>query len=149
MRVSYRRRRKKLEVLTEMKVEKGCKNCHTKNPHVLQFHHRKGTVKLFTISVGAGLRAWEDVLEETKKCDVLCANCHIVHHAHMRTQRASFRLTGKIPEGTNKVIRKRRRINAAVYTCSGCTSSRTFETGLEPLPPCYFCQQSTWQRVVQ
>jgi hypothetical protein len=52
-----------------------CADCGKAYPHyVMDFDHRPGETKLFDISRhqwGAKRR-----LEEAKKCDVVCANCH-------------------------------------------------------------------------
>jgi hypothetical protein len=43
----------------------------------MQFDHRPGSVKKFTISQ-AGCRSRVSVAEEIAKCDLLCANCHAI-----------------------------------------------------------------------
>jgi hypothetical protein len=47
----------------------------------LVFHHRDPTGKAFAISVDGVPRAWERLVEEAAKCDLLCANCHRETHA--------------------------------------------------------------------
>lgn len=72
--------RKKLE---NFKKSKGCKRCKIKNPIVLQFHHRDPKTKLFTIG-NKHKSKWKKVLEEIQKCDILCANCHLILHSKER-----------------------------------------------------------------
>lgn len=65
------------EYIDGIKSEKGCKDCGIKNPVVLQFHHRDG--------IGNGhyvgrLHAKYLVDREIAKCDILCANCHLIRH---------------------------------------------------------------------
>lgn len=45
----------------------------------LDFHHRDASTKEFSISKFSG--SWEPLVTESKKCDVLCANCHRIRHA--------------------------------------------------------------------
>jgi hypothetical protein len=51
-----------------------CADCGEQDPLVLEFDHLGD--KLFNISQGLRDRAWDAVLEEMEKCDVVCANCH-------------------------------------------------------------------------
>jgi predicted HNH restriction endonuclease len=57
------------------------------NAHLaaLQFHHRDPETKRFSVStkVLAATKKfpWEMICEELDKCDILCANCHAVHHS--------------------------------------------------------------------
>lgn len=50
----------------------------------LVFHHRDPSTKGFAISVDGAPRAWARLVEETAKCDLLCANCHREVHAAER-----------------------------------------------------------------
>lgn len=54
-----------------------CQNCHENHPACLEFHHLDPTQKETTISL-ATCNGWskERILEEMKKCIVLCSNCH-------------------------------------------------------------------------
>jgi len=57
----------------------GCKHCGINNPLVLQFDHINPSDKITTIaqmiSDRYGVRTFK---EEIRKCQVLCANCHIL-----------------------------------------------------------------------
>lgn len=67
-----------LKIMEEAK-ESGCMDCAVNDPRVLEFHHRPGEVKRYTI--GRMYRHTEqDLREEMAKCDILCANCHIIRH---------------------------------------------------------------------
>jgi hypothetical protein len=46
---------------------------------VLHFHHADATLKEFTISEKSW--SWERLLNELKKCALVCANCHGEIHA--------------------------------------------------------------------
>lgn len=59
-----------------------CSKCgYGKNYSALQFHHKKGTVKLFTIdSRICSRKSSNELKQEVRKCVLLCANCHIEVH---------------------------------------------------------------------
>jgi hypothetical protein len=73
-----RRREKKAELLQASGG--GCVTCgYSAAAAALDFHHRDASTKDFSISSFTG--SWEQLVAESKKCDVLCANCHRVRHA--------------------------------------------------------------------
>lgn len=63
----------------------GCKICgYNKCSEALDFHHLDPSQKKFCISYHGLLRKWEEVLEEAKKCELLCCRCHAEFHAFER-----------------------------------------------------------------
>jgi hypothetical protein len=57
--------------------EQGCVDCGEKDPVVLELDHRDAADKAGSIADLVGLGwSWPRILEEIKKCDVRCANCH-------------------------------------------------------------------------
>src|SRR5215469_14181741 len=79
-----KRRKRELEIrdwFRRYKSELYCIECGESHPACLQFHHRDGEEKSFTISNavlrGPGIKA---LIKEIKKCDVLCVNCHAKLH---------------------------------------------------------------------
>lgn len=63
--------------LAKIKLEHGCMDCgYRKDDCALDFDHRPGEIKLFSIGAHAAQKAWSLVEQEIKKCDVVCANCH-------------------------------------------------------------------------
>jgi hypothetical protein len=55
-----------------------CVDCGESNPIVLQFHHRDGKDKY---AINMYCRSGVNHLKkELEKCDVLCANCHLIRH---------------------------------------------------------------------
>lgn len=65
--------------------DRPCHDCGGVFPHyVLQFDHREGAEKLFTIGNGFG-KTKTALRAEIAKCDVVCANCHCVR-THLRRQ---------------------------------------------------------------
>lgn len=60
-----------------------CQKCgYSKNLSALAFHHRNPCEKLFEINSNSFVnKKWVDVWDESKKCDLLCHNCHMeLHH---------------------------------------------------------------------
>ena len=72
-------------VVNDIKLTRGCENVNCQwtgsfTPEQLSFDHRIPAEKSFTISTALNQnKRLEEVLEEIKKCDVLCMNCHFAH----------------------------------------------------------------------
>jgi hypothetical protein len=48
---------------------------------VFQFHHIIPADKLFGINARTLINySWGKIKSEAQKCDILCANCHFIHH---------------------------------------------------------------------
>ena len=67
-----------------------CQQCGYKfngyNIPAFQFHHRDPDQKDFKIG-GVAHKSWDVLVEELKKCDLLCANCHnMIHSSPITTQ---------------------------------------------------------------
>jgi len=56
-----------------------CKNCGHEDTDVLTFHHKNPKTKKFALC-NHWHKAWSTILKEIKKCELLCANCHIKLH---------------------------------------------------------------------
>lgn len=68
-----------LEWVSNMKKESGCKICGTIEQ--LEYHHIDPSSKIMEISVMvAKLKNRNEILEEIKKCEVLCSPCHRYTH---------------------------------------------------------------------
>jgi len=91
-----RRTRLKKELRTKMLEylhTRACEACGEADPVVLDFHHRKGTKKTFTIAWAMSNRIpWSRILKEITKCQILCANDH--RRAHARTQK-TYKFLGR------------------------------------------------------
>ena len=74
--------------LNKYKSEVGCKDCGTKDARVLTFDHRDPSLK--ELSIGGGKMAHisrrAEIIEEVRKCDVRCHNCH-----HIKTDKENER----------------------------------------------------------
>ena len=72
------------ERIAAIKLQRGCMDCgYDRYPEALDWDHRPGEVKLFTI--GSQRLTWEKIEAEMAKCDVVCANCHR-HRTRTRLQ---------------------------------------------------------------
>jgi len=77
----YKRGLKRKEELIEMSGGK-CSVCgYSKCIDALVFHHKDETTKLFGLALNMlWSKNWTLILEEFKKCILLCSNCHIELH---------------------------------------------------------------------
>jgi hypothetical protein len=84
-------RKKKREEWLEFKCTLKCTNCGFSHPAVLDFHHidRKDKKSVHKLAQNGN---YVTAKEETKKCVVLCANCHRIVHYEERQQK-KIRLT--------------------------------------------------------
>jgi hypothetical protein len=64
----------RMAFLVEYLRDHPCADCGEDDPVVLEFDHLRD--KKFAISSGIRERAWQSVLDEIAKCEVVCANCH-------------------------------------------------------------------------
>lgn len=75
--------------VNEIKIARGCCVCgYKEHAAALDFNHVRGE-KLFNVSQDTKV-AWDKMLAEIDKCDVLCANCHRIHtyeNRHWHTKR--------------------------------------------------------------
>jgi len=80
---SCRYKERRLKIKDELIALSGGKCCvcgYSRCTHALQFHHKDPTLKEFNLS-GNCTWAINKVLEELKKCALICANCHAELHA--------------------------------------------------------------------
>lgn len=69
-------------IIEYKKLVGNCQRCGWNgHPEILQFHHREPKKKKFTISqTNLGCRSWDKIMEEIKRCDLICPNCHYYIH---------------------------------------------------------------------
>ena len=61
---------------------KACITCGENDIRVLELDHIDSSQKTFNISQAVRIgKTWQQVLEEIKKCQILCANCHKIKTA--------------------------------------------------------------------
>ena len=76
--VQDRRRVKRRSMLAALKEGVPCTDCGVSYPSfVMDFDHVRGA-KQFSVGAGALTLAWDRVLAEVEKCELVCANCHRV-----------------------------------------------------------------------
>lgn len=79
------RKRMMQQWFAKLKSELECKRCEEDHPACIVFHHRDPSKK--EIDLGNVVRCgWSKkrILEEIKKCTVLCQNCHLKLHYRKR-----------------------------------------------------------------
>jgi hypothetical protein len=73
-----------------------CMRCgFDEHPAALQFHHRDPSAKLFSVSASVFMSkrySQTEIEAEIEKCDLLCANCHFIHHAIYKGQSTCVQL---------------------------------------------------------
>lgn len=68
--------------LAEIKLAMGCVDCgYAAHPAALEFDHLPGADKIDEVGRLARSAAWDVVLAEIAKCELVCANCHRVRTA--------------------------------------------------------------------
>jgi len=74
-------KRKIYDWVDKYKEKKGCCECGIKDKRCLQLHHRDRDDKKSSVAqlIGKGY-IFKTVKVEVEKCDVICANCHSIHH---------------------------------------------------------------------
>jgi hypothetical protein len=80
-------RRKKKEWLDALKVK--CSRCEQAHVACLEFHHRNPAEKDFLLSVGVAKYSLKRLQAEVDKCEVICSNCHRIHHWEERQKTKS------------------------------------------------------------
>ena len=75
-----RGRNRKLQLIEIMGQQ--CIRCgYDKNYAALELHHKNPKKKKFQLDLRSlSNRKWEYILEEAKKCELLCSNCHAEEH---------------------------------------------------------------------
>lgn len=75
------RYRRSLYSLIESAREQ-CIRCGESDPACLDFHHRDPLTKVAHVSTMWNSYGRAAIVEEIKKCDVICSNCHRKLHAY-------------------------------------------------------------------
>jgi len=78
----WRRKRKiKLIKLFDSKCNECGVEYNNTNGAIFQFHHLDGTTKKFNLGIAKMGLSWKKILTESKKCVMVCANCHSLRHS--------------------------------------------------------------------
>lgn len=73
-------RQENKQKLWDYLLSKSCIDCGETNPIVLQFDHFRDKKLNVSDLIGGGYR-WETIFDEIQKCDIRCANCHLIKTA--------------------------------------------------------------------
>lgn len=68
-------RETKFFFIANLKTQMGCFNCKEDNYRALEIHHVNSKEKEFNFN-RCYYFSWKEILDELKKCEVLCSNCH-------------------------------------------------------------------------
>jgi hypothetical protein len=69
------------------KATLACVKCGQNHPATFDFHHVDSSTKEESVNKLLKNRAFKRAMEEIKKCVVLCANCHRIHHHDERQEK--------------------------------------------------------------
>ncbi len=85
------KRRKDKEILLSLKEKIECIECgYNKCVASLDFHHRNREDKSFMLGKKRIIYLSDEILNEIKKCDIICKNCHIKHHTNTKLFNENF-----------------------------------------------------------
>ena len=76
------------------KATLSCVQCGQNHPATFDFHHINRDTKEASVNELIKNRAFKRAMEEVKKCVVLCANCHRIHHHDERTAKKAKKKKG-------------------------------------------------------
>jgi L-lysine 2,3-aminomutase len=69
------------EIVNKIKQEAGCYFCSENEPISLDFHHKDPSIKDDSINIVLKRKNEKSLMNEIKKCEVICSNCHRKLHA--------------------------------------------------------------------
>ena len=76
------------------KATLACVQCGQNHPATFDFHHVDSSTKEESVNKLIKNRAFKRAMEEVKKCVVLCANCHRIHHHNERIAKKAKKKKG-------------------------------------------------------
>lgn len=76
-----RRREEQQKLMYEYFLKNPCKDCGNSDVRVLQFDHIGDDKENNVAIMMRGHMHWDKILNEMKKCEVVCANCHSIRTA--------------------------------------------------------------------
>lgn len=76
-------REKNFQKMWEILCNSQCQDCGIKDPRVLQFDHLPEHKKEFGVAAAIARQtfSWTKIQKEIDKCQILCANCHMIKTA--------------------------------------------------------------------
>ena len=79
-----RTKKRNLIWFEKLKSNLKCNRCGEDHIATLQFHHIDPTKKEINVGVMINTYSIKTIKKEIEKCEVLCANCHTIHHYNER-----------------------------------------------------------------
>lgn len=74
-----------------------CEKCgYHKCVKALSFHHKNPAEKKFPLNVRSICKGWDVVLDELKKCSLLCLNCHAEEEDRLDKLRIEMEIAGMV-----------------------------------------------------
>lgn len=100
--------RERQAFLRRIKIVLGCSRCAEHDPDCLDFHHADKSTKIFGVGNTAAYQ-WkvgpiERLLEEIRKCFILCSNCHRKEEAAYRRSIRKHTMEGFFDDGRDLVV---------------------------------------------
>ncbi len=85
------RKKQQIEWFQQYKIGLRCVRCgYDKHPAAIDFHHRDPQTKQFNISrMPHEGYSQKRILNEIKKCDIICSNCHRIEHNNIKASSAT------------------------------------------------------------
>ena len=77
---NYERQKAARQLVSNYRETHSCTYCDENDPVCLDFHHRDPKTKSFKLS-SVTTQSTKTIMEEIKKCVLICANCHRKVHA--------------------------------------------------------------------
>lgn len=104
----------------------GCKHCgYSKCHRALTFHHIDPKTKTFTLDQSNLYKKnWDRIHSEFLKCELLCQNCHAIHHQKERQLLAPTQKKTKYTKIKNKLL------DTFNWTCQRCKTKFEFNQAL-------------------
>jgi hypothetical protein len=75
-----------------------CARCPQNHIAALDFHHINPEDKEYSVSKLISSKMFTKAYKEIKKCIVLCANCHRIHHYEENSAKMQALTTNQLPE---------------------------------------------------
>lgn len=92
--------------VNKLKHNRKCTDCATPYPYyVMDFDHCRGKKKAHVADMVSRRASLQEILDEIKKCDLVCANCHRARTYFRSLQSKGARLGGLEPK-TDRRLRR-------------------------------------------
>jgi hypothetical protein len=89
--VRAKKRAAKWRLAGMIKKHFGCKDCgYSEHAKALQFDHINDDKKESVSNLIRSDYSWNTILEEIRKCEIRCANCHAVMTANRKDENYAF-----------------------------------------------------------